>query len=1590
MRHHRQRARFALPKIRLVLLAVLTLAFGVYPSPRVAAEDPPPPPPPPVDVHQEGSTVSVPRPTELLPKERGPAQQHVLDIDNIGLTVPNIDALGALQLPDLIPPLTLEPPLDLEGLVGDLKGKLPPLDLSTVREPLNNVLGTVGQLVDEVQATATAISGGLYSATTRQQARAASPTAPSVEFKLTVTSSTSTYTYTIPLCTPTAINVVTPFALPPTTTVSLCPVPMALTTAVLVPPPGQPFQLYLSVQRIIGSPAVAASFKASYEVPNPNGSPLPVLFGLDSGGNAYPANGIVGAATDYNPLTNSAAQHLTMGWATDGPTTALSVEAVGVGRVEVAANNIPAESGSLALSYVNAEFNAQMTRTAAPTSGSNPRVTITAPVPNTAASTSAVLQWTNLAQNFTFALRPDLVNGRPTGMSFHGSQTMAPNANFAMQVDYVTNNVLSARMQQQRFGTNFSETITTTQDDVGNPTGLTVDGSPGALSTLVITAYASGVPGAVIELVDIPATAAHAEFHMKGTGDASLGATITGSPGPAFVGVISYFTSLLGGAASATPQISFTLNTGASLTAAPPVAITPGVQIAVNVTRVNPNFTIEMESISASNGGTGVNGFRVSGNTTGSKTADQILIDAQAELSTRARVVMNQLGQEFEFKANLHGTTANPTGLDVTDSNVPAMPNEYKQIHMTGIVNGVYQPLYTFAIQRAGSDTSGAVAPAPKNAVIQDPPATFDTSIDYVTNTTGNVCHQTLDIKGSSTSETNGSVILSAGGMGLTAGHVFVTGHWTVHATVTGSAGLDCAPDSFTVHAHQDVGGNPDGSISAFLTGVGRMTLRSFATDTEVKVNIIRDQARVPVGARIDGDNGEANPGMQVALEQQQGGITTTALNLWSGAQGSVVNGTKGTAVVYNVPQVFGISTTLLENSGRRVFKVESYNPQAAPAETMVVTAPAQQLAPGGTIRFVLRSFDTHTEVHVTAPTSLSTGAFETKIHNSNVNANLTEAIGIDVRDSGGTPVLAAALSRPNGDVSSFPTSALNGAFRWSNMPQTADITITANLPPSDTTAYSGGMKVDVQNAVETPSSSMIFTQPLQRAMLSVQGVGAAQNMEIHFDRNLNEGSGDLHVFGSMPAGFQNVQLESLWGGIRDATVSVYRSGPWLASGNTTGTNVYITPASSQRAYDFHATLKADEATLENTADVPGQQQTLAQYFYGNGATGFGRCIWSDIAYPCTRINMYSMPQHSSLHMVSPSPNCSKAPGVPHIDYAATDSNLDLTVDSLIECLGGGMAFYGLPAHGITMEGTLGNFCDSGPALTMKVTPGFGEVMPYTYIDGWNIHMPVTCVRDMALAGDPLPPTVQVSGVLQAQLNYVGGIQVQMDGGLTEVKVEPVPSKEGKYLGLEGVMAKGNPNARFVIGLGFGLGPFVDQAGNLVPSSMDWQWEATALGGTFLADSDYDHFEWPETDVNYADGWISSYAWEAFPNNTNRYQFDPWTCAPGSIVNYHAMLSYSPEIPFQPGFTKVNNGLTICGGKVAYFQLVPQNLAFRHCSEMTLWNCPAGGSNYGATNEWSYADVQVMGYYSDWVLAAAMKALYNQDPLALTTQLGTP
>lgn len=237
-----------------------------------------------------------------------------------------------------------------------------------------------------------------------------------------------------------------------------------------------------------------------------------------------------------------------------------------------------------------------------------------------------------------------------------------------------------------------------------------------------------------------------------------------------------------------------------------------------------------------------------------------------------------------------------------------------------------------------------------------------------------------------------------------------------------------------------------------------------------------------------------------------------------------------------------------------------------------------------------------------------------------------------------------------------------------------------------------------------------------------------------------------------------------------------------------------------------------------------------------------------------------------------------------------------------------------------------------------------------------------------------------------ARLDYVGSISVQADPGLTDVRVLPARDRAGKYNGLQGVLVKGSPNAQFGIGFGLGVASWLEANGRLAPSTLSWSWEATGPNIAGLS-SDWDEFTFSDPYVDYGAGWMSSYAWEARRNNANRYQTDPLSCGSSStVVNPDVTKFAAPVIPFQPGFTKVNNGIVLCGGRVAYYQLNPQNLVMRHCAEATSSVCPGGANrSYSSSFEWSYADVAA--YRSDWVLAAAMKALYDHDPLGLTVSL---
>jgi hypothetical protein len=1395
-------------------------------------------------------------------------------------------------------------------------------------------------------------------------------------FRLTTTAGGTTQTFNLLLCIPTPINMQSTNQLTPTTIVSLCPVPLGIASHPMLPSLGQPAQLYLSAQRIATTAQFPAKLVASYDLPGT--SPLTLYFGMDSGSQNYPDDAVVGAATDYNPATNTPANHVTMGWALDGFENRIWVGANGVGELDV--NQMPANSGSLALSRDGSKVTAQFTNSSPFPAGSTPSVTGTISQIPGASALSAVVTLTNLPQDFTLALHATEVDGKPSGFSLDGNQSPSANLGFSGQLDLknATNGQLVGRVTQSGFGSQFSESVEVTRDQSGNFTGISFQGSPGVSSNLAVSTYQAGQLAAFAELGAIPATGSEFDLQLHGTpGTADVGVSMSGTNTPAFIGAGSYL--LPNGSLSASIQISLSMSTGAPYPAQP-FAVGQGAWISVNVSGLNPTFKIEAASIAsgdqASSGG--VQGFDISGSTPGGPTAGQILAQLQADPSHRINLVFNSLPQQWEFKAHLHGTTATPTGVDISDTNTPDNPTEYKEIYVTNDNGGGnYVPQYTLIIQRPASNTSGSIAPGGVTAVISSPPQTFDLSFDYSNNNADGVCNQGGVIQGSEASASpGGSITLSAGAISLTIANEFVQGKWSVSASAAGPS-ANCSPDTFTFNVHQNTGGNTSGQLTAGVTGKGQITLQSFATTTNVTVKILKDDSGNATGARVDGDNSEANPTMQIHLKQFNGSSTPVAVNIWGSTGGTTDNGDV-TAIVVNAPQVFGLSLqktidkTVDSNTKVQVVEVNSYNPAPAPNEGVYIYAPAGSVLPGGKAQLIMRSLDTSSQLRLSFWPATG-GSIHARIQNANVNSNPTQAISVALFDSGGSPYVSALFARPSADLTGLPTSGTVGVVRWQRAPNTFDLTL--QVSSSDISGVSGfTFSMNLQNA-QASDGVLTLTKPSENEGIVFNGTGASQALDLDYSGGP---STHIHGKGTVPTGLDtfNIQAYKFPGDYRDKLLTIWVWGATTVQGAPRGTSIWIQPTRGQSVFELTGDIEPDSSVhLTIDGDVAGGYDRLTQYYQMFDAN-HTPCWSGGSAQPCTEVTLNLLPRHADMTLT---PSSKNNPAY-EIDYSSgTESTLILEVNALVGGLGGYADLVGLPKTGMKATATLGANLD----IQVDILATGTEPLPYFDLYGWGIQWLLTAGNKPFAIPISDRAGLIFNGYLGINVGYSADVALKGDQGLTEVKATTVKAHgNGPFAGLVGAVAKGaDSSKKFDVGIGLALNPGTHSIG--------WWWEVEWPLPSALA-SDSDGFTWTNpysSPLSGSDIGLTSYAWEAVPNDDSRYSATG--CGTSmQAIDMHPIWPWTSTIPFQPSFAPINNGLEVCAGHVAYYQLNPQDVLLKHCGNYT-GPCPAG-SNPAGTNEYSYGNLSWLPLVSDWMLAVAMKKLYTTDPAGFTMCMTSP
>lgn len=1509
--------------------------------------------PPIVQTQQTPLEPDIAKPADMLPMERGHVQNGYLDPAGLVPALPDTSLLTGLNATGLLSgTLGAVPKVDVRNLVDGVTGLVPKVDTAGLTDRVTGVLDELSGQVKGVTASLTGVARGISVANAvAPKSRAAAEEDPTqnVKFQLTTTANGVTQTFTIPLCTPTPVNIASTAVVPATSIVSLCPVPLGVTGTPVVPPAGQPAQLYLSVNRIPGTSAIPATFLASYTVQDPTSEArLTVRFGLTSTSQAYPESAIVGAATDYNPMPmpdavpKQAVVNATMSWSISGAADAVSVEVVGVGSV--ALNALPRSNGSFAIAVKNDKTSFHLLAGEPFPSWANTSIVLTRPLTSTPGNvTAAVLRWTKLPQEFFFNLSTIQVDGDVTGITFDGSQNMAPNSAFGVGFDYVTNGLVSGRYTQSGFGAQLATSVNLTRDQTENITGVTVQSAPGATSTAVLSSFSGGALAGFVELGGMPADTSEVSVQLHGTvRDANAGITVSGTNAPPFIGLATY--GLPGGTISAQPVGSMLLTRGGT-PGGLPYAVTDGSSMALNVRDVARDFKIDIQATGAAGA---VAGVEVSGSTSESRTARQITLRAASDATRSAFLLMNQLGNQWEFKMNLHGTASAPTGLDVSDVNATATPNEYKE--MVVLANGVVT--HALVVQRPGSDLTGSIAPAGIVANVYDPPTNFDLSLDYTApNVSGIHCSQGLRLQGRDPAASNGYITLSANGMTIDVRRVFVQGDWSVGVSASGPA-INCTPDTIVFDMHQGIGPNPAGVLTATAPNAGQVILRSFSTTQQVTVKLLPGTTGAPTGARVDGTNSEPNPGMEIHLNQLNGAEIKSAMNIFTGPGGAVTYGTI-TGILVNTPQNFGIAIQKTTDPTTRAetAEINSYNQAPAPNETLTILAPADAV-PGGRLQLVLRSMDTATMLRITVWPPAA-GSMHARLQSQNVNANLTEVVSAVLLDSANVPHYNVLFYRPNGNLDGIPRGALKGLATWESMPQSFDLDV--NL------ASSGADKafaLNIKNSQDNPNGTIKLLQPQLNLGMVFAGTAAAQSFDLKF---ATTPQATLQLDGTVSPAVAYVQAYRITGDYQDAILTVYGNYSRFPeiSGTQRGTEVYVSPPSAMRSYHFEVGAQGKTASFVGGGDVRGNQITVAQYFQiGDHAP----CVWSGWNYPCTNVNLYDMP--ADTHLTMALGEADKL--APTVDYKASDSGLDLTVNALIPKLGGYLTFNNLPRSGVTFTAQI--LPNSGGIAATLASADPEDPLGYFYVYGWNIQLKLD--MDPEFTKD-VPVNGTLTGALHIHMNYNAYITITGDPGLTRVTVTSPQGKNNAWDGLLGFKTEGDPNAQFMLGLSLFLNPGAH--------SLGWEWN---LNEPLNYDSsDWDSFYWYNDSpypVGLSDVGLTSYAWEARPNDTRR--FSGYGCSNlGStppVVDESIRRDWGAPMPFTPGFVPVNNGVVVCGDHVAYYQLNIGDLLFKHNG---FFGPDLGGDVWSwASFGWPVNDM------TDWIMAAGMKGLYTNDPGNLT------
>jgi hypothetical protein len=1510
--------------------------------------------PPPASYH-------VTRPPGALDPNRGVPQLKLLPDDVFAPPIPSLDGLQNLSLAQALSGVSL-PTLDSLLNLQLPSVPLPALDLSAITSLLNSTLqqvlalvngtvDTVSQLAQSVAQTTldmkqvastcglrctpcntssvTCDVTGFLCVEVSLDCAGTTPSAPlafnaafdptqlctvgvppGVCYTLTVRGASGTQTFTLPLCVPIAVST---YSIADTVA-TVCPVPLTGPTLTNITVPSLQagsgtMALYLSEQALIPHAPGGADIdlSAQYTLPSTTSTPgATVALDLHCG-SVCPSSADVGGTTDYNPTAGGASSdsHDSLVWDVLGPVSGVSVGIAGTG--DASAGGVTQAHGVLQIHLNNNAFDFTFSNQGLP-QGISVLPPASLAVDHYAGAAQQRISWSSLAAmgfNFSLQLAPN--DSNPTHITYKGTQGNggSGNAGFTVNMVGMNNGVQTSGLTQQGLGPQFSSDIDLPQDASGSTNGVTVNSSPNDPSTITLKSFANGMPSDEVEVAGLKPQSSQMSLSMASSAAGSGGVAVSGTQAPSAIGAMVWRDA--SGNVSNTVQSSLLIqqNNPAAL----PDAITSGVANAVTMVGTDPSFQLNIAPTGSNSGSSSTaTGVAVSASTQDpcncvSQTARQLTITSMLQPSSQTAVtfVLNSIAQQASFNFNAHGTATAPTGFDLTQSNVPDQPSEFKQI----LVRQAGNPIANIQVQRSSSDTTGAIAPGSATSVLaMDPPQNFSLSGDYTSTGGAMQAHVT----GQETTASGGYIQVSASGINVNLANDFVAGKYSLD--INGETnGTRLTGASMTLS--QGTGANHAGSLSITAPGAGHLVLNSFATSTTGKASFVFDNANNPIGAHLHASNSEDNPGLSFGVAN-----TGTAFSL-DGPSASPPVSAPAQLVLHNAPQnADGGATRTTDSNGTQHFSLDVENTSPQANEYITADAPLDSTH---NLHAVVSQMDTSTSLNETysntSTSASSNGTSTFGLQSQNVNANSGESISETVVDSSGAAVDTLFFAGPNSSVAT-PAAGSQYTLVWRPMPSSYKFTL------SGSSGTDKQVTVDIANA-SPDSATFQFTDAPDNVHLLLAGTAANQHAKIEY----NGGTQAATISGTIGPGTGVVEAYILGGKGQDHFLVMQNAGPIPVASTDQGTDVTITPPPGATAYDETLGYARSVFTFNSQNGVAGAQ-TLVQEWFQNVQSNPALPANNQLCYAntgapleCDRLDFIEVPAEETLKITMPGAASTSAPNS-LVDYNATDSNMIVQI-AVLPSLSGPLinaVLNGLPSGGLDLELELDNLAHGQAFQASTYVPG--QSLPATYVEAWNVSFGVAASNPgQTIQVDPNDAKKAITISYGVQLTYVANIVVSLQPGLT--------SARGVYTASAGVptievTTAGVSSSTATLEL---QNLHLSMPANQPAPNMFWR---VQLAAGLASQTDQDSFQFSLP----SQAELALYSWEKFPNdNVHQYAASGCAASTAQVVDSDLKVdSYPAPIPFTPTFPQEVNSLQVCGGHTAYFAVNPQDLMFEHCN----------------------------------------------------------